>query len=144
MYCYFIILCYFIIFIVSFLFCLCMCVGAWALFLFCKLQKSIKTFSNILKLPGLCFRFSCSSFLPLFWQEMGFRFWLKVFDLIYTDFAILGLFSYHLQLIQLQYYKLYLICVEKNMILFHFISFHYQQYLSTISSPKQVFFYLTS
>ena len=48
--------------IVSFLFCLCMCVGACALSLIFKLRKSVKTFNNILKLPDLCLKLSHSSF----------------------------------------------------------------------------------
>ena len=53
---------------------------------------------------------------------MRFRFWFEVFDLIYISLTILGLFSQHLQFMQMQYYKLYIVYAEKyDFILFHFI-----------------------
>ena len=41
------------------------------LFSFFKLRKSIKTLNNILKLPDLCFRLSCSSFFTPFLVKDG-------------------------------------------------------------------------
>ena len=45
---------------------MCVCVGACGLSLIFKLQKSIKTFNNILKLPDLYLRLSRSSFFTHF------------------------------------------------------------------------------
>ena len=51
------------------------------------------------------------------------RFWFKVFDIICTSYAILGLFSQHIYFIKLEGCKLHIAMLKKKQfhIFFHFI-----------------------
>ena len=108
-----------IIIIVSFLFCLCVLVHLLCL-LFLSYGNPLRlliTFWNyqiyVWDCPALPILFT-----PFLVRD-GFKFWFKIFDLIYLSLAILGLFSYNLWFIQLYYYKLYIVYGMPKKIWFH-------------------------